>query len=87
LDPIAEQEIFNQFDALRENKTTIFVSHRLSSATVANQIVVLEGGRVLETGDHKTLMANRGRYFELFSTQAKRYISSDDEHINEENYR
>ncbi|MBQ9760672.1 MAG: ABC transporter ATP-binding protein [Clostridia bacterium] len=74
LDPMAEQEIFNQFDRLRHDKTTIFVSHRLSSATVASKIIVLEYGKVIEEGDHKTLMSRQGRYFELFTTQAKRYV-------------
>jgi len=78
LDPMAEQEIFNQFDRLRADKTTIFVSHRLSSATVASKILVMEYGRVIEEGDHRTLMDNKGRYYELFSTQAKRYISEQD---------
>ena len=77
LDAIAEQEIFNQFDKLREGKTTIFVSHRLSSATIASKIVVLENGKIIEEGDHKELMAKGGRYAELFSVQAKRYISED----------
>ncbi len=75
LDPMAEQEIFNQFDRLRADKTTIFVSHRLSSATVASKIAVLEYGRLIEEGDHRTLMAQKGRYYELFSTQAKRYVT------------
>lgn len=75
LDAIAEQEIFNQFDRLRADKTTIFVSHRLSSATVASKIAVLEYGKLVEEGTHKELMDKGGRYFELFSTQAKRYIS------------
>ena len=74
LDPIAEQEIFNQFDALRSQKTTIFVSHRLSSATIANQIIVLENGCLIEKGSHTALMALGGKYYELFSTQAKRYV-------------
>ena len=78
LDPLAEQEIFNQFDKLRTDKTTIFVSHRLSSATVASLIVVLEHGRVVECGNHKELMALGGKYCELFSTQAKRYIESNE---------
>jgi ABC-type multidrug transport system fused ATPase/permease subunit len=77
LDPIAEQEIFNQFDMLRKDKTTIFVSHRLSSATIASKIVVLEYGKLIEEGTHKELMEKEGRYFELFSTQASRYIGSD----------
>ncbi len=75
LDPMAEQEIFNQFDRLRADKTTIFVSHRLSSATVASKIAVLEYGRLIEEGDHRFLMAQKGRYYELFSTQAKRYVT------------
>ncbi len=75
LDPLAEQEIFNQFDRLRADKTTIFVSHRLSSATVASKIVVLEYGKLIEEGDHRALMQKRGRYYELFSTQAKRYVT------------
>ncbi len=75
LDPMAEQEIFNQFDRLRADKTTIFVSHRLSSATVASTIAVLEYGKLIEEGDHRSLMAARGRYYELFSTQARRYVT------------
>jgi ABC-type multidrug transport system fused ATPase/permease subunit len=76
LDPMAEQEIFNQFDRLRADKTTIFVSHRLSSATVASLIVVLENGEVIEKGTHRELMEKGGRYCELFTTQAKRYLES-----------
>ena len=78
LDAIAEQEIYNQFDRLRKDKTTIFVSHRLSSATVANKIVVLEYGEVVEIGNHSELMKKRGKYYELFTTQAKRYITPID---------
>lgn len=78
LDAIAEQEIYNQFDNLRKDKTTIFVSHRLSSATVANKIVVLEYGKVVEIGNHSELMKLRGKYYELFTTQAKRYITPID---------
>lgn len=86
LDPMAEQEIFNQFDQLRKDKTTVFVSHRLSSATTANKIVVLEHGEIIEVGDHQTLMAKHGTYYTLFSTQAKRYISSEEERIRTENF-
>lgn len=75
LDPIAEQEIYNQFDSLRENKTTVFVSHRLSSATVADNIFVLENGELIESGNHQKLMEQKGKYYEFFTTQAKRYIS------------
>ena len=79
LDAIAEQEIFSQFDRLRgegqQQKTTIFVSHRLSSATIASLIIVLENGRLIEQGTHRELIALDGKYAELFNTQAKRYLS------------
>ncbi|MBQ7294018.1 MAG: ABC transporter ATP-binding protein [Clostridia bacterium] len=74
LDAIAEQEIYSQFEELRKDKTTIFVSHRLSSATTASKIIVLEYGELIEMGTHKELMAKEGRYYELFSTQAKHYV-------------
>ena len=75
LDAIAEQEIFNQFDRLRKDKTTIFVSHRLSSATIATKILVLNHGELVETGNHAELMAKKGIYHELFTTQASRYLA------------
>ncbi|MBQ9116408.1 MAG: ABC transporter ATP-binding protein [Clostridia bacterium] len=77
LDPLAEQEIYNQFAKLGENKTTIFVSHRLSSATTADQIVVLKNGCLVENGTHSELMELRGDYYTLFSTQANRYVSPE----------
>ncbi len=79
LDPIAEQEIFSQFDQLRKDKTTIFVSHRLSSATVADTVLVLENGKVEEMGHHDELMAQKGKYYKLFNTQAERYRSKPTE--------
>lgn len=73
LDAIAEQEIFTQFETLRQGKSSIFVSHRLSSATTANKIVVLNNGTIEEMGNHAELMKAHGEYYKLFSTQAKRY--------------
>ena len=80
LDPMAEQEIFNQFDALRGDKTSIFVSHRLSSATTADKIIVLKDGMLIEEGTHAELMRAQGEYYTLFSTQAKRYITPTDDY-------
>ena len=76
LDAMAEQQIFNQFEKLTKGKTSIFVSHRLSSATTADKIIVLEYGRVIEEGSHKELMDKQGAYYELFTTQAKRYVEN-----------
>ena len=78
LDAIAEQEVFNQFDRLRHNKMTIFVSHRLSSATVATKIIVLKNGEVAEIGSHAELMAAEGEYYRLFTTQAQHYLTTDE---------
>ena len=77
LDAIAEQEIFNQFDLLRKDKITFFVSHRLSSATIATKILVLQSGTLAEMGNHTELMARKGVYYELFSTQANRYFARE----------
>ena len=76
LDAMAEQQIFNQFEKLTKGKTSVFVSHRLSSATTADKIIVLEYGKVIEEGSHKELMDKRGAYYELFTTQAKRYVEN-----------
>ena len=73
LDPIAEQAIFQQLNALRAHKTSIFISHRLSSATIADNILVMEHGQIVERGAHAALMAAHGRYYELFTTQSQRY--------------
>ena len=85
LDALAEQEIYDQFASLSKDKTTVFVSHRLSSATTASRIVVLEHGCLVEMGTHDQLMAARGQYFKLFSTQAKRYTGVDYEAEESEN--
>ena len=82
LDPIAEQQIFTKFAELGKNKITVFVSHRLSSAVSASKIIVIEGGELVEMGDHHTLMEKGGKYHKLFTTQAKRYLESKEEEEN-----
>ncbi len=79
LDAIAEQQIFNQFSELTKGKTSIFVSHRLSSATQADKIIVLEQGKVVEMGNHQELMSLGKKYFELFTTQANRYMYNQED--------
>ena len=76
LDPIAEAEIFKQFDSLRSGKTTLFVSHRLSSATAADEIIVMQNGQMLESGSHKDLMEKKGAYYTLFTLQAEKYLEN-----------
>ena len=73
LDAIAEKEIFDRFTELSKNKLTVFVSHRLSSAIGAGNIVVLRDGKIVEHGTHRELMERQGDYHYLFTTQAERY--------------
>lgn len=73
LDPLAEYELFSRLDELSEGKTTLFISHRLSSTKFCDRILVLDGGSVVEEGSHEELMQKDGVYQKLFSTQAKYY--------------
>ena len=85
LDPLAEQEVFDRFQELSENKITLFVSHRLSGAVNADKIIVLEYGKLVEIGKHEELMEKKGKYYTLFSTQAQRYTGIDYDSELEEN--
>ncbi|GKU78184.1 ABC transporter ATP-binding protein [Paenibacillus sp. L3-i20] len=75
LDPRAEAEIYDNFATLYEGKTTIMISHRLSSCRHADKIIVLHHGEIIEEGSHESLLAAKGAYAEMFHTQAKRYAS------------
>ncbi|MBQ1260443.1 MAG: ABC transporter ATP-binding protein, partial [Clostridia bacterium] len=75
LDAIAEQQVFNRFSELSKDKITVFVSHRLSSATAADKIVVLKDGEIVELGKHSELIEKGGEYARLFNTQAERYVT------------
>jgi ATP-binding cassette subfamily B protein len=73
LDPQAEYDVFARFRELTAGKSAIFISHRFSTVRLANRIIVLENGGVLEEGTHEELLALGGRYAELFSLQAEAY--------------
>ncbi|WP_225744786.1 ABC transporter ATP-binding protein [Marinilactibacillus sp. Marseille-P9653] len=73
LDPIAENEIYKQYEALSNGKTSIFISHRLSSTRFCDRILFMENGEIVEEGSHSQLMKQRGKYFEMFETQSHYY--------------
>jgi ATP-binding cassette, subfamily B, bacterial len=73
LDPRAEQELFETVQRLAAGRTVLLVSHRFSTVRSADRIYVLGEGRVVEEGDHATLMALRGHYAELYTLQAAAY--------------
>ncbi len=73
LDPIAEYKMYENLIKATENKTVIYISHRLSSAVLSDKIIVLGEGRVLETGTHTELIASGKEYAKMFTLQASRY--------------
>ena len=73
LDARAEFEVFQRFKELCAGKTAVLISHRFSSVRMADRIVVLGDGRVEATGTHAELLAQGGRYAELFELQAAGY--------------
>ena len=74
LDPIAEQEMYrNMFEAC-QGKTVIFISHRLSSATMADRVYLFENGQIIEQGTHKELLALDAKYADMWHKQADTYL-------------
>ncbi|MCU0437598.1 MAG: ABC transporter ATP-binding protein/permease [Raineya sp.] len=69
VDTKTENSILNQLQHLMEGKTTVIISHRISSAKLADKILVLDGGQVIEQGSHEELMALKGTYKELYEKQ------------------
>jgi ATP-binding cassette subfamily B protein len=73
LDARSEFEVFQRFKELSAGKTAVLISHRFSSVRMADRILVLSGGRVEASGTHAELLAQKGRYAELFELQAAGY--------------
>ena len=76
LDPLAEHEIFNALKTLTDGKMTIFTSHRLSNVSLADRILVLEKGCIIEDGTQEDLLKNKNRYAELFGYQKEKYLGN-----------
>lgn len=74
LDPIAEHDIYTRFNSLVENKTAIYISHRLSSCRFCTNVAVFDQGQLVQLGNHDELVIDKdGKYFELWDAQAKYY--------------
>lgn len=73
LDARAEHEVFERFSALLEGKSAVLISHRFSTVRMADRILVLQNGEVLELGTHEELLVKKGKYAELFDLQAAGY--------------
>lgn len=83
LDPIAEYKMYENLIHATKNKTVIYISHRLSSAVLSDNIFVLGNGSVLESGSHNRLMANNGEYAKMFALQASSYNTKEGEEYEE----
>ena len=70
LDPIAESKIYNDYNGMAKNKTSLFISHRLASTAFCDRIILLENGSITEEGTHQELMAANGAYKGLFDIQS-----------------
>lgn len=73
LDPVSEYQMNQKLMDLAEDKTVIFISHRLSTTRMADRIYMLEDGAVIEEGSHEELMRRNGKYARMFRMQASRY--------------
>lgn len=74
LDPIAENEIYSRFNSFVENKTAIYISHRLSSCAFCDRIAVFDNAELVEIGTHNELASANGKYAELWNAQASYYL-------------
>ena len=73
LDPIAESRIYEEYNQLADKKTAVFISHRLASTKFCDRILFLDGGQIVEEGNHNQLMKNGGKYREIFDIQSHYY--------------
>lgn len=73
LDPLAESEVYENFNELTQKKTSIFISHRMSSSIFCDKILLLQDGKIVAFDSHKNLMNGDNLYRELFEAQASNY--------------
>jgi len=74
LDPRSEEAVYEHFNSMTQGKTAIFISHRLSSTRMAERILVMDKGRIVEEGNHKKLMQDGGLYADMYTKQASHYM-------------
>ncbi|MCE2414818.1 ABC transporter ATP-binding protein [Candidatus Poribacteria bacterium] len=74
LDPLAEQAIYERFIERSTGRTSVLISHRLSSVRTCERILVIDNGTIIEDGDHETLLAEDGLYAQFFRAQAQWYL-------------
>jgi ATP-binding cassette subfamily B protein len=78
IDAVTEERIFSSLEKNMQGKTVILITHRFSTVKNADKILMLEHGSIIEQGSHRKLMALKGKYAELYTMQAKRYLEEQD---------
>ncbi len=79
IDPIEEERMLNEFKVNLEGKTAILISHRIAFARLASKIIIMKEGRIIESGTHDELLAKKGYYHELFTSQQNLYNGEENE--------
>lgn len=77
LDPFAEAEVYKNMLEIGKEKSIIFISHRLTTTVNADKIYLFDKARIIESGTHEELMKLKGKYFEMFESQSKKYLGED----------
>lgn len=78
IDPIEESRLYQQFV---EDRCAVIVTHRLGSTKFADRIIVMDNGRIVESGTHDELLAHRGKYAEMWKAQVAWYTDEDSDLI------
>ena len=83
LDPIAESKIYEEYNSMASDKTSVFISHRLASTKFCDKIMFLDNGQIVESGTHDELIKKGGKYREIFDIQSHYYQENANEKSDE----
>lgn len=79
LDPVAESDVYSRYNEMTDERSAVYISHRLASTRFCDRILFIEDGGIAEEGTHESLLRHGGRYAELFEIQSRYYREEADE--------